>query len=268
MLTLTEIEAIAARYDEAERTRTQMRAPTLDHPGMTIEDAYAAQKAWVDLKISCGDPLIGHKIGLTSRAMQQAVQIDEPDFGALLESMYFEDGAVIPADRFIIPRVEVELGFQLKKPLQGTVSVFDVIDATDFVVPAFEIIDARSHSIDPETKRPRLVMDTIADNAANAGVIWGGRAVKPTAIDLRWVPGVLYQNGKIEETGVAMGVMGDPVRGVAWLAKRLSDHGAGLEAGEFILSGSFTRPIHAARGDVIHCDFGPLGAITCSFARE
>lgn len=263
------IERIAAAYDEAERTRAQIRQISLDHPDVTVADGYAIQKAWVGLKLARGERAIGRKIGLTSRAMQQASAIDEPDYGVLLDPMAIDDGATIPPDRFIKPRVEVELGFQLKDRVAGpNVTLFDVLNATDYVIPSFEIIDARCHSVDPDTGRTRKVMDTISDNAANAGVIWGGRPVRPDAVDLRMVPGVLYCNGKVEETGVAAGVLGHPANGLVWLARKLAPHGEALEAGSFILSGSFTRPVHAQPGDVLQCDFGPLGQITCSFGRE
>lgn len=268
-LTPEVIEDYAARLDEAERTRVCTGQISQAHPDITLEDGYAIQRAWVGMKTARGDGMIGRKIGLTSRAMQMAVGVDEPDFGALLESMYFEDAAVIPANRFIQPRIEVELGFMLKAPLEGAkCTIFDVLEATDYVVPSFEIIDARVQMKDPETGSTRKVMDTIADNAANAGVIWGGRAVRPTELDLRWVPGVLYQNGRIEETGVAIGVHGGPAASMAWLVRKLAPTGERLEAGQFVLSGSFTRPVFARPGDVFHCDFGPLGQVTCSFAKE
>lgn len=263
------IEALAAAYDEAERTRVQVRQPSLDHPDMTIADGYAVQRAWVAMKLARGERIIGHKIGLTSRAMQQASQIDEPDYGALLDTMVIDDGAAIAADRFIRPRFEVELGFQLKSRLEGPdVTIFDVLNATDYVIPAFEVIDARCHQNDPVTGRPRKVMDTISDNAANAGVIWGGRPMRPDAVDLAWIPGILYRNGVVEETGVAAGVLGHPAKGIVWLARRLAAQGVALEPGQFVLSGSFTRPVVGQPGDSLACDFGPLGTVTCSIKKE
>lgn len=263
------IEALASAYDEAERTRVQVRQPSLDHPEMTIADGYAVQRAWVGMKLARGERIIGRKIGLTSRAMQQASQIDEPDYGALLDTMVIDDGAAIAADRFIRPRFEVELGFQLKARLEGPdVTIFDVLDATAWIVPAFEVIDARCHQNDPATGRPRKVQDTISDNAANAGVIWGGRPMRPDAVDLAWVPGVLYRNGVVEETGVAAGVLGHPAKGIVWLVRRLAAQGVALEPGQFVLSGSFTRPVVGLPGDTFACDFGPLGAVTCSIAKE
>lgn len=174
MLQKDVISQVAQRLNQAEKTREQIRQISLDHPQITIEDAYAIQREWVGLKIAEGRSLKGHKIGLTSKAMQASSQIDEPDYGALLDDMFFDDGCEIPTDRFIVPRIEVELAFVLAKPLSGpNCTLFDVYNATDYVIPALELIDARCHGIDPETKRPRKVFDTISDNAANAAVILG-----------------------------------------------------------------------------------------------
>jgi 2-oxo-hept-3-ene-1,7-dioate hydratase len=260
------IKALARRLDEAEQTRTQVRALSLDHPDITIADAYAIQREWVAQKIAAGRRLVGHKIGLTSRAMQLSSQIDEPDYGALLDDMLFADGAEIPRDGFIVPRVEVELAFILDRRLQGPgVTLFDVLDAVRYVIPALEIIDARSHQIDPETKRPRKVFDTIADNAANAGVVMGGRPVRVGDMDLRWVGAMMSRNAVIEETGLAAGVLNHPANGVVWLANKLAERDVTLEAGQIILSGSFTRPVFAQAGDTFHVDYGPLGSVSCRF---
>ncbi|MNS28560.1 2-hydroxyhexa-2,4-dienoate hydratase [compost metagenome] len=266
MLDTQTVRAIAARLHEAERTRTQIRQISLDHPDIDIADAYAIQRAWMDIKLAAGRVKRGHKIGLTSRAMQQSSQIDEPDFGMLLDDMFFEDGGAIPAGRFILPRLEVELAFVLGKRLQGpNVTLFQVYDAVEYVIPALEIIDARSHGIDPDTKRPRKVFDTIADNAANAGVVMGGRPVRVGDLDLRWVGAMMSRNAVIEETGLAAGVLNHPANGVVWLANKLAEHDVALEAGQIILSGSFTRPVFAQAGDTFHVDYGPLGSVSCRF---
>ena len=266
MLSQDLIATIAASLHQAERSRTQIRQVSLDYPEITIADAYAIQQHWVNAKIAEGRTVKGHKIGLTSRAMQQSSQIDEPDYGTLLDDMFFHDGAEIPADRFIVPRVEVELAFILRQPLKGPgVTLFDVYDAVDYVVPALEIIDARSQSIDPQTLRPRKVFDTIADNAANAGVVLGGRPIRIGEVDLRWVSAIMSRNAVIEETGVAAGVLNHPANGVVWLANKLGALDVTLEAGEIILGGSFTRPTPARPGDTFHVDYGPLGSIACHF---
>ncbi|MCF5178948.1 2-oxo-hepta-3-ene-1,7-dioic acid hydratase, partial [Pseudomonas sp. PA-6-1D] len=240
MLDSQQILAAAAHLDRAERSREQVRQFSLDYPGITIEDAYAIQRAWVAQKIQDGRRLKGHKIGLTSRAMQVSSNITEPDFGALLDDMFFDEGSDIPFERFIVPRVEVELAFILGKPLKGpNCTVFDVLDATEWVIPALEIIDARIQQVDPQTNATRKVFDTISDNAANAGVVLGGRAVRPTEIDLRKVPAVLYRNGVIEESGVSAAVLNHPAKGVAWLANKLAAYDVTLLPGQVILGGSF-----------------------------
>ncbi len=260
------VKQCAQRIHDAERARQQIRQLSLQYPGMTIEDAYAIQREWVSIKLAEGRKLKGHKIGLTSRAMQQSSQIDEPDYGALLDDMFFDDGADIPAARFIVPRVEVELAFILGKRLCGPdCSIFDVLNATDYVTPAIEIIDARIQQIDPDTKAPRKVFDTIADNAANAGIVMGGRAVRPMDVDLRWVAAICSRNGVIEESGVAAAVLNHPANGVAWLANKLALFDVVLEVGEVVLGGSFTRPVPACAGDSFHVDYGPLGSIACRF---
>ena len=266
MLDEATIAALAAELHEAARRRIQVRHFSLRHPSMTIDDGYAIQRAWLKKRLAEGRVVRGRKIGLTSRAMQQASQIDEPDFAPLLDDMFFAAGAV-PFDRFIAPRVEVELAFVLARPLRGpAVTLADVLTATEVVTPAVEIIDARIEQFDRETKAPRKVFDTIADFAANAGVVRGDIAVRPDAVDLRWVGAILARNGVVEETGLAAGVLDHPGNGIAWLANKIAAYGEQLNAGDFVLAGSFTRPIAAMRGDVFHVDYGALGAIDFHFA--
>ncbi len=256
-------EALALELHKAEQSGEQLEQISKRHPEMTIDDSYAIQRAWVQIKLSEGQKVKGHKIGLTSRAMQVVSKIEEPDYGCLLDSMFFRDGGNIPTARFIQPRVEVELAFVLGRRLSGPdVSIFDVLAATDYVVPALEIIDARVERLDRVTNEPRKVLDTIADNAANAGIVMGGRPVKPDAVDLRWCGALLYQNGVIEESGLAAAVLNHPANGIAWLAGKLALHDEALEAGEVVLAGSFTRPVSIALGDVFHADYGELGSIT------
>jgi 2-oxo-hept-3-ene-1,7-dioate hydratase len=259
------IRKLASELHASEQQRVQVEHFSKRHPGMTIEDGYAVSRAWVAMKIAEGRKVRGHKIGLTSRAMQQSSQIDEPDYGTLLDDMFFAPGNV-PTQRFIAPRVEVELAFILKQPLAGEqVDVDEVLAATDYVQPAIEIIDARIEQFDRHTKAPRKVFDTISDNAANAGILLGGRQVDPREVDLPWVGAILRQNGVVEETGLAAGVQGHPAIGVAWLARKLAPWGERLQAGEVVLAGSFTRPVAARRGDVFDADYGPLGRFTFTF---
>lgn len=267
MLTKDEIEAAASSLDQAERSRVQTGLLSLKYSAIDMDDAYAIQSAWVKQKIAAGRKVIGWKIGLTSKAMQYALNINIPDSGVLLDDMMFEDGATVPADRFIQPRIEAEIAFVMKKPLRGPgVTVFDVLNATDYVTPALEILDTRIHRVDPETKKARNVFDTISDNAANAGIVTGGRAFRPDAIDMRWMGAIVSRNGEVEETGLGAGVLNQPARGVAWLANRLAQYGeAGIEAGQIVLAGSFIRPVEARHGDTIVADFGPCGSVSCFF---
>jgi 2-oxo-hept-3-ene-1,7-dioate hydratase len=266
MLSANVIADLARKLYDARKHRTPLRHFSKAHPSMSIEDGYAIQREWVKLELADGHTIRGRKIGLTSRAMQQASQINEPDFAPLMDDMFFETGTDIPIDRFIAPRVEVELAFVLNKQLKGPgVTLFDVLQATEYVTPALEIIDARIEQFDRETKAPRKVFDTISDFAANAGIVLGGRPVKPDAVDLRWVGAMLHKNGVIEETGLAAAVLNHPGQGVAWLANKITPYDECLNAGDIVLGGSFTRPTTAVRGDVLHADYGSLGSISFRF---
>jgi 2-oxo-hept-3-ene-1,7-dioate hydratase len=230
-----------------------------------VDDGYAISRAWVRMKIAEGRKPRGHKIGLTSRAMQLSSQISEPDYGTLLDDMLFAPGD-IPTERFIAPRVEVELAFVLKAPLEGAkLGIEEVLAATEYVTPAIEIIDSRIEQHDRHTKVMRKVQDTISDNAANAGIILGGVKAKPKDVDMPWVGAILRQNGMVEETGLAAGVQGHPAIGVAWLAAKLAPWGERLEAGDVVLAGSFTRPAIAKKGDRFNADYGPLGKFDFTF---
>lgn len=265
-LTDSQIQKAAQALYEAERLRKQISPLTQTYPDMDMEDAYAIQSAWVQKKQDAGDELIGYKIGLTSRVMQRAMHIDTPDFGVLLESMAFSNNSDITHADFTDPRIEVELAFVLKQRLFGDkLSIDDVMNATDYIVPALELIAARSYRVDPQSGYTRTVMDTIADNAANAGIIMGDQHFSPGSLDLRWCGALLYRNGTLEETGLAAAVLDHPANGICWLAKRFAAHGIALEPGQILLSGSFTAPVALATGDVIRADYGPLGEISCRF---
>lgn len=257
----------AARLHTAEKTRTPIRQFTLEYPGITIRDAYSIQHAWMQKKVAEGRVIKGRKIGFTSKAMQASANINEPDYGALLDDMFYQDGGDIPIDRFIAPRVEVELAFILAKDLKGpNCTIFDVLNATDFVIPALEILDARIQRIDPRTKATRKVIDTISDNAADAAVVLGGEPFKPAGVDMRWISALCFRNGQIEESGVAAAVLNHPANGIAWLANKLAPYDVELERGQIILSGSFIRPVDARRGDTFHADYSSFGSVSCYFA--
>ena len=251
MLNPEAIEELARAYHAAEKSRQRTRAGSVLHANFSIDDAYAVQRRCIEIKIAEGNTVRGRKIGLTSRAMQRATSMAEPDYGTLLADMFYESGAEIPIARFVQPRIECELGFVIGKRLKGpNCTIFDVLSATDYVVPCLEIVDSRTHRIDPETKRQSGVLDSIADNAAAGALIVGGLPARPLEVDLRWVAAVLNH----------------PANGVAWLANKLSSFDVGLEPGEFVLAGSFTGMVEAHAGDTFHVDYHSLGSITCHFA--
>ena len=255
--------------EQHERARIEVKPIdpiTVEHPDLDIDDAYTVQQAWVDLQIAGGAKLVGRKIGLTSRAMQQQMKIDEPDFGALLDYMIMPSGVELRHADFVDPKLEVEVAFIIAQRLSGdSVTVEEVLAATDHVQPALELIDARSYRVHPVTKRARTIVDTIADNAADAGVILGGNKVKPTEVDMRWIGAIFSCNGVVEETGLAAGVLGHPANGIAWVARRIAPYGLAIEPGQIILAGSFTRAATTHPGDHFVADYGPLGTVTCNF---
>ena len=257
---------IARELRQSTRQGVQLEQLSRRHPGLTVGDSYAIQRRWAALRLSEGRSVIGHKIGLTSRAMQSAAQISEPDYGVLLDDMLLASGCAIGAAGYFVPRLEAEFAYRLCRPIQGPgVTLLDVLDATDYVQPALELIDARIEQFDRATRAPRTVLDTIADNAASAAVILGGRPTRPHDVDWGWAGAMLYRTGVIEETGLGAGVLGHPGNGVAWLAGQLAAHGEALAAGELVLAGSFTRPVSFAAGDTFHADYGPLGSIAGRF---
>lgn len=260
MLDNATLTAIADELVEAELTGVPIPLITARYPGMTVEDSYAIQGIWKQRGIEAGRRLVGRKIGLTSKVMQVATGITEPDYGIIFEDMVYQTGAQIEIDQFTNCRIEVELAFVLNKPLSGPhCTITDVLAATDYVVPALEILSAH---IEMEG---RTIVDTISDNAAMGAMVVGGNPVKPSEIDLRWVSALLYRNETIEESGVAAAVLNHPANGVHWLANKIHAHGDSMEAGEIILAGSFTRPMWVYKGDTVHADYGPLGSITCQF---
>lgn len=259
MLTDDDRQAAANAILKAERERVPCVQLSTMFPDMEIADAYRVQDLWAEARIAAGAKVVGHKIGLTSRAMQMASKISEPDYGRILDDALYNDGAQIEAGTFIKPRLEVELAFIMGADLSGPgCRIYDVMRATECVVPALEIIDYR-------TEVPRAIVDTIADNAAFGAIVVGGRTIRPFDVDVRWIGATLSRNGIIEESGVSAAIMGHPAAGIAWLVNKLHDVGAGLKKGQIVLGGSFTRPVDVSRGDVIHADYGPLGAIAVSF---
>lgn len=260
MLDQTTIESIADELVQADLDRAVLPKLTSRYPGMEIEDSYAIQKVWSDRRIAAGARLVGHKIGLTSKVMQLATGISEPDYGVIHDDMVYESGSVLEFDRYSNVRIEVELAFVLAKPLTGpNVTIFDVLDATAYVVPALEVLNSHLEL------EGRTIVDTISDNAAMGAMVVGGRPVKVDQTDLTWASALLYRNETIEDSGVAGAILGHPALGVVWLANKLAQHGQTLEAGEIILAGSFTKPMWVQRGDTVHADYNGLGSVTCRF---
>jgi len=262
-------QAAAEMLLAAEASGAQCGLISLAYPDMTLDDAYAVQAAFVALKQKSGLVQVGWKIGLTSRAMQMALNITTPDSGVLLSDMLFQTGETVPAGRFIEPRIEAEIAFIMARDLSGgDVTRADVIAATEAVAPSLEILDTRILRKDPASGEPRIIYDTVSDNAANAGVVLG---VERHALDeagaeaLRAVGAIVKRDGVVEETGLGAGVLDDPVSGIVWLVQRLALYGQGLSAGDIVLSGSFIRPIEAPPGSQFEADFGAFGRVDLAF---
>jgi 2-oxo-hept-3-ene-1,7-dioate hydratase len=265
-MTPAQIAQAAQSLFDAEKTGTQRGLLSIEYPDITLDDAYAVQAALVSLKRESGLVIRGWKIGLTSRAMQAALNIETPDSGVLLDNMLFDNGGRVAADRFIQPRVEAEIAFIMKRDLDADrLDLHGVMDATEYVCPALEILDTRILRSDPDSGRTRTIHDTVADNAANAGIVLGGNPMDPAALDLARVGVVLSRNACIEETGLGAGVLGHPAQGIVWLARRLAQYGQQIKAGEIVISGSFIRPVEAPHGSTIHADYGDFGNVSIFF---
>ncbi|SDE51777.1 2-oxo-hept-4-ene-1,7-dioate hydratase [Ruegeria marina] len=264
-MTPADIKQAAADLLRAEETRRQIGLLSIRHPQITLNDAYAIQSAQMAQKLAQGRKIIGWKIGLTSKVMQDALGIDTPDSGVLYDDMLFESGGTVPAGRFIQPRVEAEIAFVMKAPLEGDVTRADVLAATESVVPSLEILDTRILRADPATGKARVIFDTVSDNAANAGIVLGAARHAPDAHDLRWTGAILRKNGEVVATGLGAAVLDDPVMGIVWLARRMHQYGQRIEAGQVILSGSFIAPLECPPRTVIDADFGAFGSVSISF---
>ncbi|MGB0389357.1 MAG: fumarylacetoacetate hydrolase family protein [Ardenticatenaceae bacterium] len=259
MLTEGDRSKVVEALLKANAEKVQTTRPSALYPDIEFEDAYAISGEVARRQQEAGAKLIGYKVGLTSIAMRRSSGINEPDYGYLYDYMLVDDGAKVPHANYCVPRVELELTFVLGEPLKGPgVGLLDVMRATEYIVPSIEIIDSR-------VDEPRKIFDTISDNGAGAGIVLGGRPFRPFDVDLRMVPGILYRNADIEETGVACGVMGHPAMGIAWLANKLAELDVSLRPGDVLLSGSFVRPVWANVGDTIRADFGDLGSLSIQF---
>jgi 2-keto-4-pentenoate hydratase len=255
--------AIADELLAAARSRVPVDPLPQRHPGLTLDAAYAAQLAQVGSRLAAGARLKGHKVGLTAAAMREQLGIDQPDYGHLLDDMFFLERTPIPAGLFIQPRIEPEVAFVLSAPLRGPgLTVADVIAATGFVLPALEIIDSRIRDW-------RIsLLDTVADNGSSAGVVLGSHPSPLHTFDLRTVQCTLRRGGERAGTGRGDAVLGSPVNAVVWLANTLGERGAGLDPGHVVLPGAVTAAIPVAPGDVVEAAFTGLGEVTAIFSDE
>lgn len=265
MLSQLDIDVAAESLLHAEDTREQIELLSIKHPDMTLDDAYAIQSSQMERKLAQGRKIIGWKIGLTSKVMQDALGITTPDSGVIYDDMLFEHGATVPANRFIQPRIEAEIAFVMKAPLSGKVTREDVIAATDYVTSSIEILDTRIKRVDAATGQTRKIFDTVSDNAANGGIVLGPERHAPEDFDLRWVGAIVSKNDEVVATGLGAAVLNDPVMGIVWLSERMGQYGQRIEAGQVVLAGSFVAPIECPSGTRIDADYGSFGRVAIAF---
>jgi 2-keto-4-pentenoate hydratase len=245
---------------EAEESLIPIQPLTERFPHLTVKDSYDIQLEWVRKKIDAGHVVIGKKVGLTSRAMQDMLGVNEPDYGHLLDHMKVISGTVLSKKEFIKPKVEAEIGFVLNADLTGpNITYVDVLMATEALVPTLEIIDSRI-----EDWRIKLV-DTVADNGSSARAVVGAPFAELEKVDLRTVAMTLQKNGEVVATGAGAAALGHPAHAVAWLANKLADYNISLKAGELILPGALSAAIEADAGDEITASFGKLGSVSIKF---
>lgn len=256
----TKIKQFAERLAEAETTRVGMEPLTTIYAELTAKEAYYIQLENIHRKVEQGQRIVGKKIGLTSLAMQNLLGVDEPDYGHLLDSMVVENGGHISIEQVLQPKVEAEIAFILKRDLRGpNVTALDVLQATEYVVPALEIVDSRVR--DWKIKLP----DTIADNASSGFYVLGGKPTRIEEIDLELIGMVLTKNGELVNTGVGAAALGNPATCVAWLANKLAEFDIPLRAGEVILSGALSAAEAAHAGDSFTARFAHIGQVSVHF---
>ncbi|RPA02546.1 2-keto-4-pentenoate hydratase [Gordonia sp. OPL2] len=253
-------EQIAADLWNAEQTAVAIDRPTDAHPGLDVVDAYEIQLINIRKRLEAGATVAGHKVGLASEAMQKMMNVDEPDYGHLLDEMQYFEGTPIDRSSLCFPRVEVEVGFILGKDLPGAgCTNDDVIDAVEWVVPSIELIDSRI------TDWKITLCDTIADNASSCGWILGEQRVPISEIDTGDIDAVLHRNGEIVAKGNSSAVLGHPLNAVSWLARKVEGFGVRLRKGDVILPGTATRAIDISSGDHFVAEFAGLGSVTLDF---
>lgn len=250
----------AEKLLRAGETRVPVDPLTVEWPEVDIPTAYKIQLKVLEQKLARGENVVGMKIGLTSKAMQQMLGVHEPDYGHVLDSMVLYEGEPVRASSLIEPRVEAEIAFVLRDRLQGPgVTVADVLMATAGVVPAMEIIDSRIKNWNIK------IQDTIADNASSAAIILGGALTPVDGLDLRLTGMILEKDGQIFATAAGAAVMGHPAAAVSWLANALARYGLSLEPGMVVLSGSLTQAVPVEPGTVLRATFDRLGTVSCKF---
>ena len=260
MLPVEVRQRLAADLAEAERTREPISPLTDGNPDIDVVDAYEIQLINIRQKVAEGARIIGHKVGLSSEAMQKMMNVDEPDYGHLLDDMEVFEDQPVKSGRFLYPRVEVEVGFILSDDLPGAgCTEDDVLAATAAFAPAIELIDTRI------TNWQIKLCDTIADNASSAGWVLGEARVSPKDVDIKNIDAVLSNNGEVVAEGRSDAVLGNPVTAVAWLARKVEAFGVRLKAGDIVLPGSCTRAIDAPPGSHFVADFSGLGSVRLSF---
>jgi 2-keto-4-pentenoate hydratase len=256
----TKIKSLAEQLTKAESSKIGILPITSTESNLSVQEAYFVQLENIYKKVEQGHKIVGKKIGLTSEAMQNLLGVNEPDYGHLLDSMVVENGGVISIKDVIQPKVEAEIAFILKKELRGpNVTTQDVLEATEYIVPALEIVDSR-------IKDWKISLaDTVADNASSGFYVLGGKPTKIDQVDLKLIDMVLLKNGEIENSGVGADVLGNPATCVAWLANTLSSYDIALQSGEVILSGALSAAVEANCGDVFTARFSHIGQLSVHF---
>jgi 2-oxopent-4-enoate hydratase len=256
-------QELADELWEADRAAKPVPPLTDRHADLAIEDAYAIQTINVERRTAAGERVIGRKVGLTSKPMQQLLGVDEPDFGVLTDEMLVEDGDLIQLSRLVQPRVEAELAFVMSRDLAGPgISAAVALDAIAGVLPAVEVVDSRV--ADWKIK----LVDTVADNASSGLFVIGGRMRPVADLDLRLLGVAISRNGELLDTGAGAAILGNPARCVAWLANTLGSLGEGLRAGDIVLPGAVHKMVPVQPGDVFRAEYAHLGAVTVRFSKE
>lgn len=257
------IQTEAKRFLHAEKNKQSIEPLTHTFPDLTVDEAYSIQLKQIEEKVSNGAKVVGKKIGLTSQVMQEMFQVNEPDYGHLLDDMLHIDGDDISLDAFLEPKLEFEIAFLLKEDLQGPgVTVIDVLEATEYVAPAFEVIDSRIKDWNIRFE------DTVADNGSSARAILGGNPTPIDQVDLPHLGMAVYRNGRFIDSATGAAVMGNPARAVAWLANALGKYDISLHQGDIVLSGALTAAVPIQDGDTFTADFAHIGSVSASFYKE